>query len=655
MERSGLPEKALAPVLGGAATASGVPPGRGGAARSLPPHSFPNPRIRSSEPLSSSRRARGGPRPGPRPALPLRAFAGLRSGDVRALAGALALLALGAFTAPPAEAQSTPVVGIAVESSPVTEGTAATFKISGTNVPAGGLTVELHVSEPAGSDFVAARDQGDKTVRIPRGATSATYSVPTVDDTNREASGGVKVTVLPPDRNFSYSVDRRARFATVAVNDNDSGIDLTLSPSSIDEGGQAQWIKATVSLIGGTWSTDTNVTLSGEGITTVDDILTWDVHKTVTIPANRSRASVTLGVTPRDDLNHEGPETFRIIARATPGGFNLMDSEIVTIVDNDLPRLLGLTVNPVSGASDKLRISWNAFQGANDYRFEWKSGNQEYASGRRSTVGSANTSVMSVNLSPGTTYTYRVTALDTTTNPDTELAWREASGSTYSDPPPPPLARVAAASSPVTEGTDATFTVTLSHAVSDAVRVDFGLWWSNGRRYWDVEKQEWSQTGKFWDPDHTYPTSVQIAANATSATVTLPTHDDAVDEPDGYVQVVLGDGGKHYRTHGVRGQTPQDSAKVVVTDNDGAGRAARRGARRRGRGGADRPERIRRLGRAHETGRDLGRGARRGAVRRALEDRRRRLRRRGGGEHQQPHHHGPVRRHDLHGERGRAR
>ena len=135
-----------------------------------------------------------------------------------------------------------------------------------------------------------------------------------------------------------------------------------------------------------------------------------------------------------------------------------------------------------------------------------------------------------------------------------------------------PIATIAPGTSPVAEGTAATFTVTLSRALSTAVSVDYGIWWSNGRRYWDVDNQEWSETGKFWVPEHTYPTSVEIAANATSATVTIPTHDDTTEEADGYVRVIIGNG-RHYRAVplGEHWFRPQDSATVVVTDNDGAG------------------------------------------------------------------------------------
>ncbi len=215
-----------------------------------------------------------------------------------------------------------------------------------------------------------------------------------------------------------------------SVVDGVTGINLTLNRNSIDEGGQAQWITATVSLIGQTRSTATSVTIDGEGITTDLDILTWAIHKTITIPANARRVTTTLGITPYDDSYHEGPETFRIIAAAAIGGYELIDKEVVTIIDNDLGRLIGLTVTPVPGTTDSLRISWNAFPGANDYRFEWKSGNAEYHPSSTTRLLSANTSTTHSGRSPGTTYTYRITALDTTTNPHTELAQAEASGTT---------------------------------------------------------------------------------------------------------------------------------------------------------------------------------------------------------------------------------
>ena len=115
-----------------------------------------------------------------------------------------------------------------------------------------------------------------------------------------------------------------------------------------------------------------------------------------------------------------------------------------------------------------------------------------------------------------------------------------------------PIATIAAGTSPVVEGTPATFTVTLSQAVSTAVNVNYNIWWE----------------GSFSDPDRTSvdaPRSVEIAAAATTATITVPTHNDTDDEPDGHVKVGLVNG-RHYQLHQYRNSYKW--AEVIVTDND---------------------------------------------------------------------------------------
>ena len=81
--------------------------------------------------------------------------------------------------------------------SAVTEGTAAEFTVTADAAPSANLTVNLTVSDAAGSDFVAAGDEGAKTVTIAANTTSATYSVPTQNDTTAESDGHVIVRVQP--------------------------------------------------------------------------------------------------------------------------------------------------------------------------------------------------------------------------------------------------------------------------------------------------------------------------------------------------------------------------------------------------------------------------------------------------------------------------
>ena len=109
-----------------------------------------------------------------------------------------------------------PVVTIAAGTSPVTEGTAASFTVSASPMPASDLTVNLSVAEAAGSDFVASGNEGMKTVMIPASG-SVTYTVATMNDDTDEPNGNVTVTV---ENGTGYMVGSTAS-ATVMVNDDD--------------------------------------------------------------------------------------------------------------------------------------------------------------------------------------------------------------------------------------------------------------------------------------------------------------------------------------------------------------------------------------------------------------------------------------------------
>ena len=73
----------------------------------------------------------------------------------------------------------------------VTEGAAAEFTVTSQPAPNADVTVNLTVSESG--DFVAAGNEGSKTVTIPAGAESALYRVATEDDITDETQGTVTV------------------------------------------------------------------------------------------------------------------------------------------------------------------------------------------------------------------------------------------------------------------------------------------------------------------------------------------------------------------------------------------------------------------------------------------------------------------------------
>ncbi len=118
--------------------------------------------------------------------------------------------------------QTLPVITIARGTSPVTEGTAATFTVTATPPPAAALSVNLTVTDAPNADFVSASNQqGTKTVTIPTGG-SATYSVPTIADTTDEPNGPVTVTIAADTNNPAQYAIGNASSAQVTVNDDDA-------------------------------------------------------------------------------------------------------------------------------------------------------------------------------------------------------------------------------------------------------------------------------------------------------------------------------------------------------------------------------------------------------------------------------------------------
>ena len=112
-----------------------------------------------------------------------------------------------------------PAATIKAGTSPVTEGTAASFTVElSTPAPTGGLSIALTVADASGSDFVASTNEGSKTLAFNAGDTSKTYSVATVTDTVDEPNGDVTVTV---GTGTGYTVGTPSS-ATVTVNDDDN-------------------------------------------------------------------------------------------------------------------------------------------------------------------------------------------------------------------------------------------------------------------------------------------------------------------------------------------------------------------------------------------------------------------------------------------------
>ena len=120
-------------------------------------------------------------------------------------------------------AQTPPEVSITAldGSSTISEGEAARFRVSRTGSTTAPLSVNLEVREnqAEGQDFVAAGNEGNKTITIPAGQDSALYTVPTDNDDMDEANGSITVTV---ETGTGYTVSDNT--AEVTVRDDDAPV-----------------------------------------------------------------------------------------------------------------------------------------------------------------------------------------------------------------------------------------------------------------------------------------------------------------------------------------------------------------------------------------------------------------------------------------------
>ena len=248
------------------------------------------------------------------------------------------------------DAASGPTITIAAGTSPVTEGTAASFTVTASTAPAADLTVSLSVSEAAGSDFVASGDEGSATVTITSGSTSASFSVATVADSVDEPDGSVTVTV---STGTGYTVGSTSS-ASVTVNDDDaapSGITLSANPSTVAEDGGAKVVTVTATVNGGTrFATARTVTVSVAGSNTasaVDFAAVSDFD--ITVSAGAATGTGTFTLTPTDDSVDETDETITISGELT--GITVGDATVSLTDDDDTPGIT-LSVSPATLAED---------------------------------------------------------------------------------------------------------------------------------------------------------------------------------------------------------------------------------------------------------------------------------------------------------------
>ena len=390
---------------------------------------------------------------------------------------------------PPAE----PSVTISAGASPVTEGGDAVFTVTADPAPAADLSVTVAVA--AEGDYGIAA--GERTVTVPA-ASSVTLTLATTNDEADEPDGSVTVTVKDGE---GYTVDSSAS-GTVAIADDDptppttTGVDPALIAqvrgyAAETHEGQAhveRWRRVLAAFgddNGYTAMTAAEAqTYADRGwqrwVPVVDALAALEA---VTPPGTVPAVSVSAGA----DVTEGGDAVFTVTASPAPAA--------------------ELAVSVTVAADGEYGVT---------------------AGSRTVTVPTGGSATLTL-----------ATTSDDTDEPDGSVTATVAAGEGYTvgdpasgsvsiqddDEPPPvePAVTIAAGASPVTEGGDATFTLTASPApaspltVSVTAAVDGAYGITAGER------------------TVTLPT-------AGSATLTLATVNDDTDEPDGSVTVTLNDG-----------------------------------------------------------------------------------------------------------------
>ena len=405
----------------------------------------------------------------------------------------------------------------------ITEGSDATFTVTATPTPSADLNVTVEVSQSG--DYTST---GSRTVTIPTTG-SQTLTVGTTDDANDEADGSVKATI---STGTSYTVSSSASAATVAVTDDDDTPSLPeisiAAAGGVTEGTDASYTLTATPKPAADLDVTVEVTQSGDFVTIGS--------RTVTITTTGT-ATLTVPTTNDGTSEADGSVTATISVGTDYTASTNAASATVAVSDNDNAQLASqATID--SCVSDSVLTTVRRYYDVNkdrapNYGRNWKR------------VLVTFRDVEDSQITP-------FTAAEALAGEQQWFGWKpirealECIEEATAPPPPPPDPEISiAAGSAITEGSDATFTVTATPAPTSALTVSLTV----------------SQNGTF--AATTGADTVTIPTTG-SATFTVSTTNDSTDEPDGSVTATLSSG-TGYTVSGT-----SNVATVYVSDDDDA-------------------------------------------------------------------------------------
>ena len=175
-------------------------------------------------------------------------------------------------------------------------------------------------------------------------------------------------------------------------------VTLVLSEASIDEAGAETTVTATQDR---TSNLPTEVTVSvpaGSPVTLSD-------NRKLTIPAGETESTGTVKITGVDDSDTTDDRTVIVSGQVAAGGSGADNPDPLNLTVLDSMRVTNVRVRPKTTLAV---VSWDALEGADGYRVQWKYGGRDWSEDRQQEVSSTATTLR--RLRPGTEYTVRVSA-----------------------------------------------------------------------------------------------------------------------------------------------------------------------------------------------------------------------------------------------------
>ncbi|MCY3609637.1 MAG: S8 family serine peptidase [Acidimicrobiaceae bacterium] len=412
---------------------------------------------------------------------------------------------------------STTQISVAAGSG-IIEGGDASFTVTASPAPSAPLAVDLTVGQAG--DFGVTT--GSRTVTVPTSGT-ASVTVSTSDDDVDELDGSVSMTV---NSGSGYTVSGTAGSASVAVSDDDDppagcGSAAVLAAqaranhdalpnTASNRKERNDWWRAWIALSGTTGTYNTPLTAAEARVLETGDSR-WEPYRAALEcqegtppPTVVPEVSVTAGA----GVTEGGDASFTVIASPAPAQPLSVDVTVAQVGDFGASTGSRAVTIPTGGSAAL-------------------------------TVGTSDDSVdetdgsVSVSVGAGSGYTVSGTAGSATVNVADD-----------DDPPPVVVPEVSVtAGAGVTEGGDASFTVTASPAPSAPLSINVSV----------------TQAGDYGVTTGSRTVTVPTSG---SVTVSVPTADDDVDELDGSVTVAVVSGS------GYTVSSTQGSASVGVSDDD---------------------------------------------------------------------------------------